>query len=385
MAEPDCSIGEIDSSCCSDDVRSMLEPQNIRLVDPGDCVHPFGALKPLTFTFLSDSKCNRICYTDVPLDRLAALDPGDRALLDDEPLALLKKAAETLERHRLAGRVLGIDHLAIGVMAGETEDALLEYQRMVPSCSWGVYNITAMNSSTNVTCHPGSRDAKQSPARMFTVNNIPSGSSLSTTCRCRRRTSCVTTAAACITSPMRSEMVRFRAKMLSILSSRAAPPRHPPWLADVVGACTDQPNLRQLFFKASSCSLLITEEDVEQRCLGYEGFFTCDNVAAITADHTPPKARRSATRMATPGLSRLLFRARTTRSPQKFVTIRTEPLLSDMGELIEVGSGAQLGIGLVPAVASLVGLGLYAWFTAEPENNDDDDSSPGGGLMQPVA
>ncbi len=56
-----------------------------------------------------------------------------------------------------------------------------------------------------------------------------------------------------------------------------------------------------------------------------------------------------------------------------------------MGELIEVSSGAQLGFGFVPAVASLVGLGLYAWFTAEPENNDDDDSSPGGGLMQPVA
>ena len=73
------------------------------------------------------------------------------------------------------------------------------------------------------------------------------------------------------------------------------------------------------------------------------------------------------------------------RSPQKFVTIRLEPLLSDMGELIEVGGGAQLGFGFVPAVASLVGLGLYAWFTAEPENNDDDDSSPGGGLMQPVA
>ncbi|MFZ0408822.1 MAG: hypothetical protein WAM11_12040 [Cyanobium sp.] len=56
-----------------------------------------------------------------------------------------------------------------------------------------------------------------------------------------------------------------------------------------------------------------------------------------------------------------------------------------MGELIEVGGGLQSGIGMVPAVISLVGLGIYAWVTAKPENNDDDDSSPGGGLMQPVA
>jgi hypothetical protein len=56
-----------------------------------------------------------------------------------------------------------------------------------------------------------------------------------------------------------------------------------------------------------------------------------------------------------------------------------------MGELIEVGGAMPWGFGFVPAVVSLVSLGLYAWFTAEPENNDDDDSSPGGGLMQPVA
>jgi hypothetical protein len=56
-----------------------------------------------------------------------------------------------------------------------------------------------------------------------------------------------------------------------------------------------------------------------------------------------------------------------------------------MGELIEVGAGAESIIGLVPALLSLIGLGIYALVTARPENNDDDDSSPGGGLMQPVA
>jgi hypothetical protein len=56
-----------------------------------------------------------------------------------------------------------------------------------------------------------------------------------------------------------------------------------------------------------------------------------------------------------------------------------------MGELIEVAGGLQAGVGFVPAILSLLALGLYALFTTGRENNDDDDSSPGGGLMQPVA
>ena len=57
-----------------------------------------------------------------------------------------------------------------------------------------------------------------------------------------------------------------------------------------------------------------------------------------------------------------------------------------MGEVIELGGGLQSGVGLVPAVLSLVALGIYALLTGETgNNNDDDDSTPGGGLMQPVA
>jgi 4-hydroxyphenylpyruvate dioxygenase-like putative hemolysin len=53
-----------------------------------------------------------------------------------------------------------------------------------------------------------------------------------------------------------------------------------PFLAEVVGECTDQPNLKQIFSKSSAHSLLITE--YVQRCQGYDGFFTRDNVAALT-------------------------------------------------------------------------------------------------------
>ena len=53
-----------------------------------------------------------------------------------------------------------------------------------------------------------------------------------------------------------------------------------PFLADVVGECKDEPNLKQIFSKSSPYSLLITE--YVERCHGYEGFFTRDNVAALT-------------------------------------------------------------------------------------------------------
>jgi len=274
-------IGEIYSSSSCRDVRSVLEPQNIRFVYPGESTNPFYAMEHLTFSFLSDYTYNRVGYTDVALDSLAALDPGDRVLLDDEPLALLEKAAEKHERHGLAGRVLGIDHLATRVLAGDREDALLEYLTMVPYYFWGAYNIAEMNSSTNVTRHPGIGDDKQSPARVFTANNTPSflnsfdNLPMPTEDFVRnygRRMHHI--AYEVKDGEIQGEKnVDFVVEVLRDLGI--------PFLAEVVGECTDQPNLKQIFSKASPYSLLITE--YVERCLGYDGFFTRDNVAALTA------------------------------------------------------------------------------------------------------
>jgi hypothetical protein len=93
-------------------------------------------------------------------------------LLDDESLELLEAAGLKHHRHGLAGRVLGIDHLASRVLAGERENALLEHLTMVLYYFWGAYNIAAMNSSTNVTRHPSIGDEKQSPARVFTEDFV---------------------------------------------------------------------------------------------------------------------------------------------------------------------------------------------------------------------
>ena len=47
-----------------------------------------------------------------------------------------------------------------------------------------------------------------------------------------------------------------------------------------MGECTDQPNLKPIVPKSSPHSGLITED--VRRCLGYDGFFTRDNGAALT-------------------------------------------------------------------------------------------------------
>jgi hypothetical protein len=69
-----------------------LEPLNIRFVYPDEASNDFYALPHLTFSFLSDYTNNRVGYVDVPFDSLAALELGDRVLLDDESLELLEAA-----------------------------------------------------------------------------------------------------------------------------------------------------------------------------------------------------------------------------------------------------------------------------------------------------
>lgn len=167
-------IGEIYHCASTSEVRRVLEAQNIRFVYPGETANAFYAMPHLTFTFLSDYTYNRVGYVDVPLDSLAALDLGDRVLLDDDTERPIQEALERHHQLGLADKILGLDHMATRVLAGEREDAILEYLTMVPYYYWGAYNIQEMNSSTNVTRCPLVSDEKLSPARVFTANNTPS-------------------------------------------------------------------------------------------------------------------------------------------------------------------------------------------------------------------
>jgi len=93
------------------DLRSVLEPQNIRFVYPHEAsVH-------------------------VPLDSLAALDLGDRVRLDAESLESLEAASLKHHRHDLAGRVLGIDHRPAACWLGSGRMRCLRTSQWCPMTS----------------------------------------------------------------------------------------------------------------------------------------------------------------------------------------------------------------------------------------------------------
>ena len=262
-------------------VREALEPQNIRFAYPGDTVSGFYTMEHLTFTFMSDFTYNRVGYVDVDLDDLDALGLGETFSLTADERDKLDRADALQAEHGIKGLVLGVDHVATRILAGDREHALLEYLTMVPYYFWGAYNIHEMNSSTNVTRHPDIGDDKKSPARVFTANNTPS----------------IVNSFDNLPMPTEDFVRNFGRRMhhiaMAVIDGHVVDEKNvdyvvrqladmgTPFLAHVVGECKDDPNLKQIFSKSSPYSLLITE--YIERCHNYEGFFTRDNVAALTA------------------------------------------------------------------------------------------------------
>ena len=274
-------VGEVYRCTSVKDVHEALEPQNIRFVEQGDTLNAFYCSEHLTFTFLSDFTYNRVGYVDIDIDDLDALDVGDVITLSAHEQEKLEKAHAMQDEHGIADLVLGLDHMATRILSGDREDALLEYLTMVPYYFWGAYNIMEMNSSTNVTRHMNVDDDKKSPARVFTANNTPSylnsfeNLPMPTEDFVRnfgRRMHHM--AVAVIDGHIAEEKnVDYVVRQLSEMGTK--------FLAHVVGECKDDPNLKQIFSKSSQYSGLITE--YIERCHHYEGFFTRDNVAALTA------------------------------------------------------------------------------------------------------
>jgi hypothetical protein len=273
-------IGEIYHARSVKAAREAIEPEYIRFVEPGDTPNPFYSGDHLVFTFLSDYTYNRVGYVDVDFDDTEMLQLGDVITLSSEEKGKLDRAAELQEEHGIADLIIGIDHMATRILSGEREDAILEYLTMVPYYFWGAYNIMEMNSSTNVTRHPDIDDDKKSPARVFTANNTPSyvnsfeGLPMPTEDFVRnfgRRMHHI--AVAVIDGHIAAEKnVDYVVRNLAEMGAK--------FLAHVVGECKDDPNLKQIFSKSSSYSMLITE--YIERCHDYEGFFTRNNVAALT-------------------------------------------------------------------------------------------------------
>ncbi|QEG37190.1 hypothetical protein [Bythopirellula goksoeyrii] len=274
-------IGEIFHTTSVRETCKVLESHNVRFVYDGDEENRLYTNKPFAFTEPSDFTFNRVGYTEADLEDYDELNLGTRFELTQDQLAELEKQAELGKEAGIHELLRGIDHMATRILAGEREDAILEFLTMSNYYFWGAYNIHEMNSSTNVNRNSHVEDDKESPAKVFTANNTPSF----------------------INSfenlPMPTEdFVRNFGRRMHHIAYEVVDGDHPsgvknvdyvvgklgtlgvPFLAHVVGECKDSPDLKQIFSKHSKYSILITE--YVERCHKFKGFFTKQNVASLT-------------------------------------------------------------------------------------------------------
>ena len=274
-------IGELFETKDLRETRRVLESHETRFHDPGEASEPFFANEHFAFTVPSDFTGNRVGYTAMDLSEPDAIGFGEKVTLTEAQLERLSVAADRSAQGGIAELLRGADHMATRILAGEREDAILEFLTLSNYYFWGAYNIKDMNSSTNVNRNPHVDDETHSPAKVFTANNTPSF----------------------VNSfeglPMPTEdFVRNYGRRMHHIAYEVRDGDHPtgqknvdyvveklksfgvPFLAHVVGTCGDTPDLKQIFSKHSEYSILITE--YVERCNGFEGFFTKSNVAALT-------------------------------------------------------------------------------------------------------
>ncbi len=274
-------IGEIFATHDLKATREILESHSIRFHYPHETENEFFSNRHFIFTFPSSLTGNRVGYTEHETFSLEQLEHGSRFELDKQQQERLDKAAERAEDMAVADLILGVDHMATRILAGEREDAILEFLTMSNYYFWGAYNITDQNSSTNVNRNYQVDDDKLSPAKVFTANNIPSfvnsfeNLPMPTEDFVRnfgRRMHHVAYEVLDGDHPSGKKNVDFVVDMLKDAGVA--------FLAHVVGECKDKPDLKQIFSKHSKYSILITE--YVERCFGFEGFFTKTNVAELT-------------------------------------------------------------------------------------------------------
>jgi hypothetical protein len=274
-------VGEVFRTDDLDETRNILESHSIRFHYPDETENKFFSNRHFNFTLPSSITGNRIGYMPTGTFDQEVLELGQKIILRREEIARLDRAEAASSDKGIDGLILGVDHMATRILSGEREDAILEFLTLSNYYFWGAYNIADQNSSTNVNRNPNVTDDKYSPAKVFTANNTPSFINTFENL------------------PMPTEdFVRNFGRRMHHIAYEVKDGDHLageknidfvvntlknngiPFLAGVVGECTDKPNLKQIFSKHSEYSLLITE--YVERCYGFDGFFTKDNVAALT-------------------------------------------------------------------------------------------------------
>lgn len=243
-----------------DEIRKLELPGN------------FAVSKPSPYTH------NIVAYMERPEDHIRVYALGLSSILPDvqERYLAAKELQKQLEIDDLVGP---IDHLATRVYSQNREVAILEWLSWSSYYYWGSYDIKDQNSSTNVTKSVHYAEEIRSPAKVFTANNTPYFVN-----HLERLPSPTETFVRNygprlhhVALAVRDGERHGRENIDYVVSQIEAQGRQ--FLLDVIGSREE--GLKQIFSSASEHSSLIIE--YVQRFGDFDGFFTKNNVAKLTA------------------------------------------------------------------------------------------------------
>jgi hypothetical protein len=242
-----------------DETRKLELPGNIALSKPSPYTH------------------NVVGYLERHADNLRVYALGISTIRADVQQAY-EQAKALQEKLRIDDLILPVDHLATRIYSQNREVAILEYLSLSSYYFWGAYNIWDQNSSTNVTKSVHQLPESKSPAKVFTANNTPyfvnhlEKLPSPTETFVRNYGPRLHHMALAVKDGERDGVENIEFVVNAIAEQGKG------FLLDVIGS--KEQGLKQIFSNASEHSSLIIE--YVQRYGSFDGFFTKENVAALT-------------------------------------------------------------------------------------------------------
>jgi len=241
-------------------IRQMELPGNMAIVKPSPYTH------------------NIVGYWERPDNHIRVYSLGVSSIREDMQVAF-EQAKALREKLGLDRLLLPIDHLATRVYSQNREAAILEYLTLSSYYYWGSYDIPDQNSSTNVTKNVHFANELHSPAKVFTAANHPYfcnhliGKPSPTEAFVRNFGPRLHHLAVAVKDGHTGDQTNIDYVVSALRNCGQQ------FLLEVVGS--EQEGLKQIFSSASEHSSLIVE--YVQRFGGFQGFFTKENVADLTA------------------------------------------------------------------------------------------------------
>jgi hypothetical protein len=269
-------MGEIIRVNNMHEVQKIQESREFRFFSPND-IRKLELPGNLAITKPSPYTHNIVGYLERHPDNLRVYALGMSTIRPDVQVAY-EKAKELQEKLRIDDLILPVDHLATRVYSQNREVAILEYLSLSSYYFWGAYNIWDQNSSTNVTKSVHGVAESRSPAKVFTANNTPyfvnhlEKLPSPTETFVRNYGPRLHHMALAVKDGERDGIENIEFVVNAIAEQGKG------FLLDVIGS--KEQGLKQIFSNASEHSSLIIE--YVQRYGGFDGFFTKENVAALT-------------------------------------------------------------------------------------------------------